>query len=100
MSLTNWSAAFCSPQQYELASSVDRSTVVRDQSVIKLLDGRLRGTIISGLASQVLSYLGERQTDLPEQFNSHRSSQHVDGLDHGVNALFLVHVGRPEHREL
>ena len=36
---------------------------------------------------------------LPEQFNTHRSSQHVDGLDHGVNALFLVHVGRPEHRE-
>ena len=37
---------------------------------------------------------------LPEQFNSHRSSQHLDGLDLCVNALLLVHVGRPEHREL
>ena len=37
------------PQQHELASSADRFTLVRDQSVIVLLHGRLRGAIISGL---------------------------------------------------
>ena len=36
--------AFCSPQHYEFASSVDR--------FIKFLNSKLRGTIISGLASQ------------------------------------------------
>ena len=36
----------------------------------------------------------------PEQFNLPRSSQSVDGLDHCVNVLLLVHVGRPNHREL
>ena len=37
---------------------------------------------------------------LPEQFNLPRSSQSVDGLDHCVNVLLLVHVGRPKHLEL
>ena len=37
---------------------------------------------------------------LPEQFNLPRSSQSVDGLDHCVNVLLLVHVGRPNHQGL
>ena len=37
---------------------------------------------------------------LPEQFNLPRSSQSVDGLDHCVNVLLLVHVGQPNHQGL
>ena len=51
MLFTHWSAASASPQQHELASSADRVTLVRDQSVPALLDGRLRGVIISGLGN-------------------------------------------------
>ena len=81
MLFTYWSAAFCSPQQRELASSADRFTVVRDQSVIKLLHGRLRGTIISGLASrQVLSYLGATppQTHASERQHGVKDVQSIE----------------------
>ena len=44
MLFAHWSAAFGSPQQHELASYAERFTLVRDQSVIALLVGRLRGT--------------------------------------------------------
>ena len=36
----------------------------------------------------------------PEQFNLPRSSQSLDGLDHCVNVLLLVHVGQPNHQGL
>ena len=36
----------------------------------------------------------------PEQLNLPRSSQSVDGLDHCVNVLLLVHVGQPNHQGL
>ena len=55
-------------------------------SVTALLVGRLRGVIISGLELW--------------NIHLHRSSQHADVLDHGVTALLLVDVGRPEHRGL
>ena len=48
--------ALCSPHHYEFASSVDRFTVIRDLSVIKF-NSKLRGTTISGLASQSLAEL-------------------------------------------
>ena len=43
----------------------------------------------------IISGLGNSGT-----FTCNRSSQHADVLDQGVNALHLVHVGRPEHRGL
>ena len=85
MLFTHWSAAFCSPQQHELASSAERFTVVHDQSVIKLLVGKLRGRWSSHLWSRKLWNV-----------TLHRSFQHAALPDHGVNALLLVPVGRPK----
>ena len=84
MLFTHWSAVFASPQQHELASSAD---VVRDLSVTALLVGRLLGEIISGLGNS-----GTFTCTVP--------SQHADALDLGIDALLLVHVGRPVHRGL
>ena len=87
MLFTHWSAVFASPQQHELASSADHFTVVRDLSVTALLVGRLLGEIISGLGNS-----GTFTCTVP--------SQHADALDLGIDALLLVHVGRPVHRGL
>ena len=79
-------AAFCSPQQHELASSAERITLVRDQSVITLLVGRLRGRRRNRLWSRKLWNV-----------HLHRSFQRADVLDRGFNVLLLVPVGRPRH---
>ena len=86
MLFTHWSAAFCSPEQHELASSTEGFTLVRDQSVISLLVGRLRGRWRNHLWTRKL--WNDRL---------HRSSQHADALDLGINALLLVPVGPPKH---
>ena len=86
MLFTHWSAAFCSPQQHERASSADRFTVVHDQSVIKLRVGRLRGRWRNHLWTRKL------WNDRLRRF-----SKHADALDLGVNALLLVPVCRPKH---
>ena len=83
MLFTHWSAAFCSPQQHELASSDDRFTVLHDQSVMKLLVGRLRGLWSIRLWSRKLWNV-----------HLHSSFQHADVLDHdhSVDELNLRHL--------
>ena len=51
MLFTRSAAPFASPQEHELALSADPFTLVRDNYVSALLDGRLRGVIISGLGN-------------------------------------------------
>ena len=58
--------AFCWVQHHELTLSVDRFTVI-DQSVIKLLNSKCLGTIISVFDSQSLSNLDQHQTNASER---------------------------------
>ena len=87
--LLTHSCGFGSPPKHETASRAACLTLVCDQSTIELLVGRLRGRWSAQLRLKRLWNV-----------HFHSSLQRVDVLDHEVNVLLLVPVGRPEHGEL
>ena len=66
-----------------MRTGTSEMALVRDQSVV-----------VGGLRGRWRNHLWTRKL---WNDHLHRSSQRVDALDHGVNALLLVPVWRPKH---